>query len=125
VGGWWSTRPTFRPFAELDGVPRDNVRPDYDQMVSTPQQATVQNSDESVGLPSAPFLRRRGREYVLTIGACPVSSQVYMDQTIFSPLAVAYFFGCMSVLEGKGLGEAGNRINHVRQQGFTTLASDW
>jgi len=28
----------------------------------------------------------------------------------------------MSVLEGRGLGEAGNRINYVSQQGFTTLS---
>ena len=46
-----------------------------------------------------------------------------MDQAIFSPVVVAYFFGCMSVLEGKGLGEAGNRISHVRYNSRASLHS--
>ena len=39
---------------------------------------------------------------------------MYLDQAVFSPAAVAFFFGSMSVLEGKGLGGAAERIGHVR-----------
>jgi len=47
---------------------------------------------------------------------------VYLDQSIFSPAAVAYFFGSMSLLEGNGLGEAGNRISHAY---IPTLLRNW
>jgi hypothetical protein len=46
------------------------------------------------------------------------SRQVYLDQAVFSPVAVAFFFGSMSVLEGKGLGGAADRISHVRRARF-------
>ena len=51
--------------------------------------------------------------------------QVYLDQSFFSPIAVAFFFGSMSVLEGKGLGEAADRVSHVRLEGFGALSPDW
>ena len=31
----------------------------------------------------------------------------------------------MSVLEGKGLGEAADRVSHVRLEGFGALSPDW
>lgn len=43
---------------------------------------------------------------------------MYLDQAIFSPVAVGFFFGSMSVLEGKGLGGAAERISHVRLAEF-------
>jgi len=48
--------------------------------------------------------------------------RVYLDQTLFSPVAVALFFGSMSVLEGKGLGEGANRISHAY---IPTLLRNW
>jgi len=48
--------------------------------------------------------------------------RVYLDQAIFSPVAVACFFGSMSVLEGKGLSGAAERINHAY---VPTLLRGW
>lgn len=48
--------------------------------------------------------------------------RVYLDQAIFSPVAVAAFFGSMSLLEGNGVGEAANRISHAY---VPTLLRNW
>jgi len=48
--------------------------------------------------------------------------RVYLDQALFSPVAVAFFFGSMSLLEGKGVGEAANRISHAY---VPTLLRNW
>jgi len=48
--------------------------------------------------------------------------RVYLDQVAFSPAAVAFFFGSMSVLEGKGLGGAADRISHAY---VPTLLRNW
>jgi len=98
-------------------VTRDNVRPDHDQMVSTPQQVTVQYADQNADISSAPFTRRSspGRA---CIDYQPALPQVYLDQAFFSPAAVAFFFGSMSVLEGNGLTGAADRIGHVSLQSF-------
>lgn len=48
--------------------------------------------------------------------------RVYLDQAFFSPAAVAFFFGSMSMLEGKGVDEATNRISHAF---VPTLIRNW
>ena len=37
---------------------------------------------------------------------------------VLRPVAVAFFFGSMTLLEGKGLGEVQNRLEAVRQTGI-------
>ncbi|KAF9652708.1 hypothetical protein BDM02DRAFT_3183395 [Thelephora ganbajun] len=48
--------------------------------------------------------------------------RVYLDQAVFSPAAVVFFFGSMSVLEGKGLGGATDKISHAY---VPTLLRNW
>jgi len=48
--------------------------------------------------------------------------RVYLDQAVFSPVAVGFFFGSMSVLEGKGFGGAADRISHAY---VPTLLRNW
>ena len=84
-------------------------------MVPTPQQAAVQYANQSIGLSGTslfPVAAVERRAYKLDVDLSPL--KVYLDQAIFSPAAVAFFFGSMSMLEGKGVGEASNRISHVR-----------
>ena len=112
---WLPARPTFGLLTSRV-VPRNDVLPDCDQVDPTPQQAAVQYANENADFPSASFFTSpagvRVDHSTLVLHVCHFF-KVYMDQTIFSPVAVAYFFGSMSMLEGKGLGEAGNRISHV------------
>ena len=112
---WLLARPTFGLLTSRV-VPRNDVLPDCDQVVPTPQQTAVQYANENAGIPSASFSHPPAGvrvDHRLSCFTRVTFFKVYMDQTIFSPVAVAYFFGSMSLLEGKGFGEAGNRISHV------------
>ena len=42
-----------------------------------------------------------------------VNELVYLDQFVFTPGVVAFFFGSMTLLEGKGFGDAAERIQDV------------
>jgi len=48
--------------------------------------------------------------------------KVWLDQAVLTPAAVAFFFGSMSLLEGKGFGEAKNRIESAY---VPTLFRNW
>jgi len=48
--------------------------------------------------------------------------RVYLDQAVLTPVAVAFFFGSMSILEGKGITEAKNRISSAY---VPTLLRNW
>jgi hypothetical protein len=41
---------------------------------------------------------------------------------VLRPVAVAFFFGSMTLLEGKGLGEVQNRLEAVSQTGIRLLS---
>ncbi|KAI0917809.1 hypothetical protein AcV7_007116 [Taiwanofungus camphoratus] len=48
--------------------------------------------------------------------------KVYLDQTVFTPVIVGFFFGSMTLLEGKGISEARERIS---QSYVPTLLRNW
>jgi len=48
--------------------------------------------------------------------------RVYLDQFLLTPVAVAFFFGSMSILEGNGLEDAQRRISHAY---VPTLLRNW
>ncbi|TFK48102.1 hypothetical protein OE88DRAFT_1665201 [Heliocybe sulcata] len=48
--------------------------------------------------------------------------KVWLDQAVLSPAVVAYFFGSMTLLEGKPLSEAGERLSSAY---VPTLIRNW
>jgi len=51
-----------------------------------------------------------------------IAYRVYLDQAVLTPAAVAFFFTSMSILEGRGFGEAWNRLNSAY---VPTLLRNW
>ncbi|KIK78188.1 hypothetical protein PAXRUDRAFT_339496 [Paxillus rubicundulus Ve08.2h10] len=48
--------------------------------------------------------------------------RVWLDQAVLTPVAVGFFFGTMSILEGRGISGAKERINKNYQ---STLVRNW
>ncbi|KAG9310771.1 hypothetical protein JVU11DRAFT_8620 [Chiua virens] len=48
--------------------------------------------------------------------------RVWLDQALMAPVAVGFFFGAMSILEGKGVSDAVERISENYQP---TLIRNW
>jgi len=51
-----------------------------------------------------------------------VMYRVWLDQAVLTPVAVGFFFGSMTLLEGKSVSEAGHRI---RSAYVPTLLRNW
>lgn len=90
---------------------RSTIWTDGSEVVWAAESSSVLVTTEGRHLSSEPRSVSLGYLSVLSSMVC--FHQVYLDQALFAPGIIAFYFGAMTALEGKGVGEAFDRISNV------------